>query len=180
MLTAIFGIVGVGIGALLTAALAVSREGRAQRLDALTRFVAANARLTVAHEGLFELVSTGVPPEITSEPARSALQERANAMTEWRAAFGRVLLLVPIGDEFEEAVSRFRAGRAQSTAWVREYQRAGASFEFSPFAAKEKEAWRAMRLASDDVISAARLIVVNDLRLFSAVRRRAEPLARRG
>ena len=166
MLPALICLLGVTVGVLLTSSLSASRERRDGRVDALSSFVAANARVLVAHEQLYELVANGRPPEIESPAAQAALGERAAALAEWRIAHGRVLILVPYSVDLDVAVDQFKGARAEATQWVREYQRLGTEFELSAVRDSELHAWKAMHRAQDELIAASRGVVANDLKLL--------------
>jgi len=167
MLPALIGLFGVAVGVVLTSLLSAGRERRDGRVDALSSFVAANARVIVAHEQLYELVASGSPPEIASPPGQAALSERVGALAEWRITHGRVLILVPHAADLDAAVSEFKTARAQATRWIREYQRLGTEFDLAAVQDSQLHAWKAMHRAHDNLIAASRRVVADDLKLWS-------------
>jgi hypothetical protein len=164
MLAAILGLIGIGLGALLTSLLSADRERRNRRVEALSDLVAASARVIVAHEGLYELVATGRPPDPQSPVAHAALEERVRALAEWRTIHGKVLVVVPRADDLDLAANNFVRARAVGTRWVRAYQKWGPSFDISKVADVQRDSWKGMHEAHHELIAASRRVVEDDLR----------------
>jgi hypothetical protein len=112
MLTALIGVLGIVIGAILAQVLTMSRDRRAARSDALVKVATAAASVIAAHERLHKLLTIEQNLDPRSEHARVAFQARTLAHAEWRAATARARILMPTETELHRAATEFGNHRA--------------------------------------------------------------------
>jgi hypothetical protein len=177
MLTALMGVLGIVIGAILAQVLTMSRDRRAARSDALVRVVTAAASVIAAHERLHELLTIEQDLDPRSEHARMAYQARTHAHAEWRAATARARILMPTETELHQAATEFGTHRANATPWVHTRIRPGTARDTS-VDAQEHEAWLGMRSSRHALIAAAQQIAAADARLWPNLRFRSRNKAK--
>jgi len=146
MLSALLGLIGVLVGALLTQLFTASSEWRSRRLEAMVAIAAASSRVIGAHERLHELfVGEGNNPPLSDERVVRALTERSEAHNDWRTARSRLYIIIPDDQLLIEATDRFEKYRRAGTKWVHEYLKDVQGFHREDVKDIQTEAWVGMR-----------------------------------
>jgi hypothetical protein len=164
VLTAITGVVGVAVGALLTQIFAASAEWRARRLEAMVQVAVASGRVIGAHERLFDLFVGDGSPSPSDDRVTIALRERSEAHYVWRTSRATLEIVVADDQDFHDVMNQFDRCRIRATEWILAYQRAGVKFRFADYADVEKKSWEGMRAARYGLVQHARILSQRDAR----------------
>ena len=173
MLSALLGLIGVLVGALLTQLFAASGEWRNRRLEAMVAVVAAGSRVIGAHERLHELfVGAGNNPPLSDERVIRALTERSEAHNDWRIARSSLFILIPDDQPLIEATDRFETYRRAGTKWVHAYLKDTQGFQKDDVKEIQSEAWIGMRESRVEIGALSRMRSQRDARWDGRLRQR--------
>jgi hypothetical protein len=177
MLSALLGLIGVLVGALLTQLFAASSEWRNRRLDAMVAVAAASSRVIGAHERLHELFVGGESPPLSDERVIRALTERSDAHNDWRIARSRLIILIPDDQRLIDATDRFERYRRTGTRWVHAYLKDVQGFLPEDIKDLQTDAWVGMRESRIEIGNLCRMRSQRDTRWGGRLRRQFMPPA---